>query len=62
MRIRKLRIFTFFFVVLVLCAVYGLALLRTYTFKAPSGTTSLAPGVVQCAADDSFDRADPNER
>ncbi len=35
MRIRKLRIFTVFFIALVLLAAYGLALLRTYTFKPP---------------------------
>ena len=33
MRIRKLRIATVFFVLFFLLAAYGLALLRTYTFK-----------------------------
>jgi hypothetical protein len=45
-RIRKLRIFTLCFAVLVLLASYGLAWLRTYAFKPPLasagsiGTTS----------------------
>lgn len=45
MRIRKLNIFTFFFVILVLIAVYGLALLRTYTFKPPPGASGIPPAV-----------------
>jgi len=39
MRMRKLRLFTVIFIVVVLLAAYGLALLRTYAFKPlPSGT------------------------
>jgi len=47
-RIRKLRIFTFFFVILVLIAVYGLALLRTYVFKPPPSSAA-NPAAVVCA-------------
>ena len=35
MRTRKLGIFTAIFIVVVLLAAYGLALLRTYVFKPP---------------------------
>lgn len=41
-RIRKLRIFTVIFVVVVLLAAYGLALLRTYVFKPVPEATSAA--------------------
>lgn|GEM_PF-1095840 len=40
MRIRKLRIFTLLFIVGVLVAAYGLALLRTYVFKPPPESSS----------------------
>ncbi len=36
MRIRKLKIFTIFFIIVVVLAAYGLALLRTYVFKPPA--------------------------
>ena len=45
MRIRKLKIFTIFFVALVLLAAYGLALLRTYVFKPPPSSSSLPAAV-----------------
>jgi hypothetical protein len=44
-RIRILRMFTLFFVVLVLLAAYGLALLRTYVFKPPPSAAGI-PTVV----------------
>ncbi|MDQ7783237.1 MAG: hypothetical protein RDU20_10175 [Desulfomonilaceae bacterium] len=49
MRIRNLRIFSVLFVIVVVLAVYGLALLRTYVFKppaAPSKAAALASGEV----------------
>jgi len=36
MRVRKLKIFTVIFIALVILAAYGLAWLRTYTFKSLS--------------------------
>ncbi|MCA1960169.1 MAG: hypothetical protein LDL33_05195 [Desulfomonile sp.] len=39
MRIRRLRIFTLIFVIAVLIAAYGLALLRTYIFKPAPGSS-----------------------
>ncbi|MBI5572119.1 MAG: hypothetical protein HY914_19405 [Desulfomonile tiedjei] len=52
MRIRKLRIFTVFFVILVILAAYGLALLRTYVFKPPQPAASswCFPGVPEQAS------------
>ena len=52
MRIRKLRIFTVFFIILVILAAYGLALLRTYVFKPPQPAASswCFPGVSEQAA------------
>jgi hypothetical protein len=44
-RIRNLGIFTLFFVLLVLLAAYGLALLRTYVFKPPP-SAAIIPIVV----------------
>ncbi|MEW6530791.1 MAG: hypothetical protein AB1473_08155 [Thermodesulfobacteriota bacterium] len=35
MRLKKLKIFTVFFIILVLIAAYVLGLLRTYVFKPP---------------------------
>jgi len=48
-RIRKLRIFTVFFVVFVLLAVYGLALSRTYVFKPPPSSATTPPAVESIA-------------
>jgi len=36
MRIRNLKIFTVLFIIVVVVACYGLALLRTYVFKPPA--------------------------
>jgi hypothetical protein len=36
MRIRNLKIFTVWFIIVVVVACYGLALLRTYVFKPPA--------------------------
>jgi hypothetical protein len=44
-RIRKLKIFTIFFILLVLLAAYSLALMRTYVFKAPPSKSSLPAAV-----------------
>ncbi len=41
MRIRNLRIFTVFFIALVLVAAYGVALLRTYAFKPPPASSKI---------------------
>lgn len=41
MRTRKLRIFLVVFIAVVLLASYGLALLRTYVFKPPSGSSRI---------------------
>lgn len=49
MRIRKLRIFTVFFVIFVLIAVYGLALLRTYVFKPPLSSETTPTAAVSIA-------------
>ncbi|MBI4963767.1 MAG: hypothetical protein HY913_10875 [Desulfomonile tiedjei] len=49
MRIRKLKIFTVFFVILVVIAVYGLALLRTYVFKPPPSSSAAPPATVATA-------------
>jgi len=38
-RIRKLRLFTLVFIIGVLVAAYGLALLRTYVFKPPPASS-----------------------
>jgi len=57
-RIKKLRIFTLFFVILVLCAVYGLAWLRTYTFKVPPANSS-TPAVVRYAVNAPLNQVDP---
>ncbi len=45
MRIRKLKVFTVFFMIFVLLAAYGLALLRTYAFKPPSSGAGLTAPV-----------------
>jgi hypothetical protein len=44
-RIRKLKIFTVFFIALTLLAAYSLALMRTYVFKAPPSKSSLPAAV-----------------
>jgi hypothetical protein len=44
-RIRKLRIFTIFFIALTLLVAYGLALMRTYVFKPPASSSSLPAAV-----------------
>ena len=47
MRTRKLKVFSVFFMIFVLLAAYGLALLRTYAFKPqPSGACLTAPVIV----------------
>jgi hypothetical protein len=48
MRLRKLKIFTVFFIILVLLAAYGLGLLRTYVFKPPPSSAAI-PGAVLMA-------------
>ncbi len=45
MRIRRLKIFTLLFVILVLLAAYGLALLRTYVFKPPPSAADIPMAV-----------------
>ena len=42
---RKLKIFTVFFIALTLLAAYGLALMRTYVFKPPASSSSLPAAV-----------------
>jgi hypothetical protein len=44
-RIRNLKVFATFFIALVLLAVYGVALLRTYAFKPPPSNSSLPTAV-----------------
>ena len=44
-RMRKLKIFTIFFIALTLLAAYGLALMRTYVFKPPASSSSLPAAV-----------------
>ncbi|MEW6141303.1 MAG: hypothetical protein AB1733_24015 [Thermodesulfobacteriota bacterium] len=46
MRIRKLKVFTVFFMIFVLLAAYGLALLRTYAFKPPPSGARVTPPVI----------------
>ncbi len=41
MRIRRLRIFTVFFVIFVLLVAYGLAMLRTHVFKPPPSAAGI---------------------
>jgi len=48
MRLRKLKIFTVFFIMLVLLAAFGLGLLRTYVFKPPPSSAAM-PYVVLMA-------------
>jgi len=45
MRVRKLKIFTFIFMALVILAAYGLAWLRTYAFK-PQPTGNAGPEII----------------
>jgi hypothetical protein len=44
-RIRRMRILTVVFIVLVLLAAYGLALLRTYVFKPPPPAAGISIAV-----------------
>ncbi|MEW6110574.1 MAG: hypothetical protein AB1664_00465 [Thermodesulfobacteriota bacterium] len=46
MRLRKLKAFTVFFIILVILAAYGLGLLRTYVFKPPPSSASVPCAVL----------------
>ncbi len=49
MRIRRLRVFTVVFIILMLLAAYGLALLRTYAFKPPPSSAGTPAAITEQA-------------